>query len=85
LATFAELFEALTWAQLGLHNKPVGLLNVQGYFDPLVALIEMAIEEKYIYAEHRRFFFVDDDPATLLSSMDAFTPDNGINRWMERP
>ena len=83
--TFAELFEALTWAQLGLHNKPVGLLNVQGYFDPLVALIEMAIEEKYIYAEHRRFFFVDEDPASLLSQLDAFTPDNGINRWMERP
>ena len=83
--TFAELFESLTWAQLGLHNKTVGLLNVQGYYDPLVALIEMAIEENYIYPEHRRFFFVDDDPATLLSQLDAFTPDNRINRWMERP
>lgn len=83
--TFAELFEALTWAQIGLHNKPVGLLNVEGYFDPLVAMIEKAIGENYIYAEHRQFFFVADDPATLLSSMDGFTPHNGINRWMERP
>lgn len=83
--TFAELFEALTWAQIGLHNKPVGLLNVQGYFDPLVALIEKAIGENYIYAEHRQFFFVSDDPSTLLSLMDGFTPHNGVNRWMERP
>lgn len=83
--TFAELFEALTWAQIGLHNKPVGLLNVEGYFDPLVALIDKAIGENYIYAEHRNFFFVADDPATLLSRMDDFTPHSGINRWMERP
>jgi hypothetical protein len=48
-------------------------------------MIEKAIGEKYIYAEHRRFFFVADDPAALLSSMDGFTPHNGINRWMERP
>jgi len=83
--TFAELFEALTWAQIGLHNKPVGLLNVEGYFNPLVALIDKAIGENYIYAEHRNFFFVADDPATLLSRMDDFTPFDGINRWMERP
>ena len=83
--TFAELFEALTWAQIGLHDKPVGLLNVQGYFDPLIALIEMAIEENYIYAEHRRFYFVAEDPTSLLELLDGFTPFNGINRWMERP
>lgn len=83
--TFAELFEALTWAQIGLHNKPVGLLNVQGYFDPLVDLIEKAIADNYIYAEHRRFFFVADDPASLLALLDGFTPFDGINRWMERP
>lgn len=83
--TFAELFEALTWAQIGLHDKPVGLLNVEGYFDPVVALIEQAITENYIYAEHRRFFFVANEPAALLELMDGFTPHSGINRWMERP
>jgi len=83
--TFAELFEALTWAQIGLHDKPVGMLNVEGYFDPVVALIEKAIAENYIYPEHRRFFFVADDPAELLARLDGFTPSNGINRWMERP
>ena len=83
--TFAELFEALTWAQIGLHNKPVGLLNVAGYFDPLVAMIEKAIEENYIYPEHRGLFYVTDDPALLLALLDGFTPSNGINRWVERP
>lgn len=83
--TFAELFEALTWAQIGLHDKPVGLLNVEGYFDPVIALIEKAIGENYIYPEHRRFFFVANEPAALLELMDGFTPFNGINRWMERP
>ena len=83
--TFAELFEALTWAQIGLHDKPVGLLNVEGYFDPVIALIEKAIGENYIYPEHRRFFFVADEPAVLLDMMDGFTPFSGINRWMERP
>lgn len=83
--TFAELFEALTWAQIGLHNKPVGLLNVAGYFDPLVAMIEKAIEENYIYPEHRGLFYVTDDPASLLALLDGFTPSNGINRWVERP
>jgi uncharacterized protein (TIGR00730 family) len=83
--TFAELFEALTWAQLGLHNKPVGLLNVEGYFDPVIAMIEKAIAENYIYPEHRRYIFVAADPATLLAMLDGFTPSNGINRWMERP
>lgn len=83
--TFAELFEALTWAQIGLHNKPVGLLNVAGYFDPMVAMIEKAIEENYIYPEHRGLFYVTDDPASLLALLDGFTPSNGINRWVERP
>ncbi len=83
--TFAELFEALTWAQIGLHEKPVGLLNVEGYFDPVVTLIEKAIAENYIYPEHRRYYIVADDPASLLTMLDGFTPHNGRNLWMERP
>lgn len=83
--TFAELFEALTWAQIGLHNKPIGLLNVQGYFDPLVDLIEKSIEKDFIYPEHRGYFFVSDNPVSLLATLDGFTPSNGTNRWIERP
>lgn len=83
--TFAELFEALTWAQIGLHNKPIGLLNVQGYFDPLVDLIEKSIEKDFIYPEHRGYFFVSDDPVSLLATLDGFTPSNETNRWIKRP
>lgn len=83
--TFAELFEALTWVQIGLHDKPIGMLNVEGYFDPLVALIEKAIAENYIFAEHRRYFFVAEDPAVLLEMLDGFTPISGTNHWLERP
>lgn len=83
--TFAELFEALTWVQIGLHDKPIGMLNVEGYFDPLVVLIEKAIAENYIYPEHRRYFFVADNPAALLEMLDGFSPLSGINHWLERP
>lgn len=82
--TFAELFEALTWAQIGLHDKPVGLLNVEGYFDPLIAMIDRAIAENFIYPEHRQYIFMSETPAVLLEMLDGYTPSNGNNRWMER-
>ena len=82
--TFAELFEALTWAQIGLHDKPVGLLNVEGYFDPIIAMIDRAIAENFIYPEHRTYMFVSADPTELLKMLDGYTPSNGKNRWMER-
>ena len=84
LGTFAELFEALTWAQIGLHDKPVGLLNVEGYFDPIIAMIDRAIAENFIYPEHRTYMFVSADPTELLKMLDGYTPSNGKNRWMER-
>lgn len=83
--TFAELFEALTWAQIGLHSKPVGLLNVNGYFDPLIAMIEKGIKENFIYPEHRGLFCVDENPPSLLAKLDGFIPASNLNRWLERP
>lgn len=83
--TFAELFEALTWAQIGLHAKPIGLLNVCGYFDPFCDLIDRAIDENFVYPEHRDLFCVDDDPRALLAKLDAFVPARDLSRWLERP
>lgn len=83
--TFAELFEALTWAQIGLHAKPIGLLNVRGYFDPLIRMIDQAIDENFIYPEHRELFCVNSDPALLLTMLDGFVPVGNLNRWLERP
>jgi len=66
--TFEELFEVITWAQIGLHRKPIGLLNVAGYFDALRALVEHAIAEGFIRSEHRHLLTIADDPAALLDT-----------------
>jgi uncharacterized protein (TIGR00730 family) len=66
LGTFEELFEVLTWGQLGLHAKSIGLLNIAGYFDPLVTMVDRAIEDGFCRDEHRRLFVVDDQPERLL-------------------
>jgi uncharacterized protein (TIGR00730 family) len=82
--TFEELFEILTWAQIGLHHKPVGLLNVRGYFDPLLALVARAEAEGFIYAEHQRLFVAETDPAALLAALRDFDPPQGLARWLDR-
>ncbi|GGX32476.1 LOG family protein [Undibacterium squillarum] len=69
--TLDELFEILTWAQLGFHNKPVGLLNTAGYFDHLLQFIDHAANEGFIGEENRRMFCVASDPAQLLQQMQA--------------
>ena len=67
--TFEELFEVITWAQIGLHRKPIGQLNVAGYFDTLKALVDHAIAEGFIRSEHRRLLTIADAPATLLDTL----------------
>lgn len=67
--TLDELFEILTWAQLHIHAKPIGLLNVDGYFDPLLAWVDHAEREGFIRASHRQLFHVADSAAALLEQM----------------
>lgn len=67
--TFEELFEAITWSQLGIHRKPVGLLNIEHYFDPLVLLIDRAIGEGFIIPENRTLVVVGESPAELLEKL----------------
>ena len=67
--TLDELFEILTWAQLHIHGKPVGLLNVNGFFDPLLALIRHMVAEGFVTPGHESLLYVDDDPARLLEAM----------------
>lgn len=81
LGTFEELFEVLTWAQLGLHQKPIGLLNSAGYFDPLVAMIDRAIEDGFCRPEHRRLFVVDDQPLRLLQLVRDHRPPQ-VKKWI---
>jgi uncharacterized protein (TIGR00730 family) len=82
--TFEELFEALTWAQIGLHSKPVGLLNTRHYFDPLLAMVKHAQTEGFIYDEHRALFTCEQEPASLLTNLSKHTPPQGLERWMTR-
>lgn len=67
--TAEEFFEALTWAQLGLHTKPCGLLNVKGYFDHLIRFIDHAVEQEFIDSAHRALLLVDDSPEALLDKL----------------
>lgn len=67
--TYDELFEILTWAQLGLHRKPMGLLNVEGYFDPLLALLQQALDEGFARPSHATLLCVATEPAALIERM----------------
>lgn len=82
--TLEELFEILTWAQIGLHHKPVGLLNTLNYFEPLLALVEHAYEEGFIYTEHRSLFTHAPEPAGLLDALQNHQRPSGLERWLER-
>ncbi len=74
LGTLEELFEILTWSQLGLHQKPVGLLNVLGYYDRLGDFLDHAVAEKFIAAESRRSLIVEEDALRLLTRFEDFRP-----------
>lgn len=69
--TLDELFEIITWAQLQFHSKPIGLLNVDGYFDPLIAFMDQAVREGFVRAEHREMIVIDTDADNLLSRLAA--------------
>jgi uncharacterized protein (TIGR00730 family) len=72
--TAEEFFEALTWAQLGLHAKPCGLLNVKGYFDHLIHFIDHAVEQQFLHPSHRALLLVDQSPEALLTRLAAWKP-----------
>jgi len=81
--TFDELFETVTWAQTGAHEKPVGLLNVKNYYAPLLAAIDHAVQEGFIFQEHRDVLFCEADPNSLLDKMEHYKhPREAVKKWM---
>ena len=66
IGTMEEFFEVLSWAQLGLHEKPCALLNVAGYYDPLIQFLDHAVEQDFIKPKHRALMIVESDPGRLL-------------------
>jgi uncharacterized protein (TIGR00730 family) len=83
LGSFEEFFEIWTWGQLGLHDKPYGVLNVDGYFDQMLAFLDHAVAERFVRREHRDLVLIDDDPARLLARLDAHEP-APLTKWIDR-
>lgn len=71
LGTLEDLFEILTWAQLGFHRKPCGALNVGGYYEPLVRFLEYTVEAGFVRPQHRKLLVVETDPESLLLQFEA--------------
>lgn len=83
--TFDELFETITWAQIGEHEKPIGLLNVKHYYDPLWAMLTHAQEEGFIFKEHIDMLCSSDDIEKLLNCLGDHRPNKAaVDRWMKQ-
>jgi uncharacterized protein (TIGR00730 family) len=80
--TFEEFFEMVTWAQIGIQEKPIGLLNIEGYYDPLLALVERGIEDGFIHTEHRDLFVSATTPEELLDKLERHANPPSVLRLM---
>jgi uncharacterized protein (TIGR00730 family) len=80
--TLEEFFEVLTWAQLGEHRKPCGLLNVASYYDPLLAVFDQMVDRAFLKREHRELVLVEKDPSALLERFEGYEPPKTI-KWID--
>jgi uncharacterized protein (TIGR00730 family) len=83
MGTLEELFETLTWGQLGYHDKPCGLLNVAGYWDGMLVALDRAVLERFLAEEHRRMLLVSEEPAALLELLRSYKPPQ-VEKWLGR-
>ena len=81
--TLEELFEVLTWAQLGLHRKPCGLLNVRGFYDGLLAFIDHSIEQRFVRQDYRALVLTSESPDVLLDLFATYVPP-AVPKWIDR-
>lgn len=81
IGTIEEVLEVITWAQLGLHAKPCGLLNVCGYYDRLLEFLDHAVDQQFVMPEHRQMILVHDDPDALLEQFWGFRPPPPVPKW----
>jgi len=82
--TLEEFFEILTWAQIGLHTKPVGLLNVHAYFNDLLKFLNHANKEGFTFWEHQSLYRQAEKPEELLDALAAYQSPEGLERWLQR-
>lgn len=81
--TIEETAEMLTWAQLGIHRKPVALLNVLGYYNPFIAFLDRTVEEGFVHINNRKLLVVADEPVELLDLLADYQPPE-TERWITR-
>jgi uncharacterized protein (TIGR00730 family) len=79
--TLEELIEMLTWAQLGFHEKPCGVLNIAGYFDQLLGYLDHSVEQGFLKAQNRQMLLCDSDPAGLLGKFERYEAPR-VEKWM---
>ena len=79
--TFEEFCEVVTWSQLGLHAKPCGVLNVEKYYDPLLALFDLAVKEGFLRSDNRTLVLEERDPQRLLEKMSEFQA-SAVGKWI---
>jgi uncharacterized protein (TIGR00730 family) len=84
LGTLEELAEILTWSQLGLQSKPCGLLDVEGFFDPLLAFLDHTVAERFVSTEHRALVLAADRPDALLDLLAGWRPGVPGAKWLDR-
>lgn len=83
VGTFEEFFEVLTWAMLGLHRKPVGLLDVEGYYGPMLAMLDQAVAERFLLPEHRALVVASDRPEELATTLLSVQPPPPGPKWID--
>lgn len=83
IGTFEEFFEVLTWAQLGIHKKPCGLINTRGYYDSVITLLENSVKEGFLKEAHRSMVLQADKPDDLLWQMESYQPPQTA-KWIQR-
>ena len=81
IGTLEEIFEVWTWAQLGFHKKPCGLLNVEGYFDSLISFLDHTVAEQFVKEPHRSMLIVEHNPDSLLDQFASYEPPT-IQKWV---
>jgi len=82
VGTFEELFEVLTWTQLGLHHKPVGVLDVAGYYQPLLAFLDSSVAQGFVREAHRALLHADTTPDGILDQLAAWEPEY-VPKWTD--
>lgn len=82
IGTLEELFEIWTWAQLGMHRKPIGVLNVGGYYDPMIGMVEQAVRTEFLKPATRQMLIVDSLPERLLDRFETWQPSD-VMHWID--